>query len=60
MIICIVGVVQVIWTYKIVTGDKSKTYESLYKKVETREGEKDINKLTKMRERKTRSIISDY
>jgi len=35
---------------------KNKTYERLYQKLETKEGEKDVFKLARARERKSRDL----
>ena len=43
-------------TKKLVSEAKSKAFEELYHKLGTREGEKDIFKLAKLRERKTRDL----
>ena len=41
---------------KVVTIVKNNTYERLYQKLETKEGEKDVFKLARARERKTRDL----
>jgi len=41
---------------KVVAIAKNKTYDRLYQKLETKEGEKDVFKLVRARERKTRDL----
>jgi len=41
---------------KVVAMAKNKTYERLYQKLETKEGEKDVFKLARARERKSRDL----
>ena len=41
---------------KAVTLAKSKAYERLYQKLKIREGEKDVFKLARVREKKTRDL----
>ena len=41
---------------KVVTIAKSITYHSLYQKLETKEGEKEVFKLARIRERRTRDL----
>jgi len=41
---------------KVVAIAKSKTYDKLYQKLETKEGEKKVFKLARARERRTRNL----
>ena len=41
---------------RVVSEVRSKAYENLYKRLDTKDGERDIYKLAKARERKTRDL----
>ena len=42
---------------KVVSEAKNETFERLYQKLDTKEGERDVYKIAKVRERKTRDFI---
>jgi hypothetical protein len=43
-------------TKRVVSEARGRAYEDLYQRLDTREGEKDIYKMAKIRERKARDV----